>query len=280
MAGIISHVFLKTSQTVFCACWTTLQTGLYPSLSISSLSLFMLVHKWCLISFNAEKLHSQAAVLPGSAKAEDLFKWLRELFIQTDSCHLFTRSASDSIWFEIRGLTAWRFGTVLTASTITTSPLQCTPKTCGQKAAFFSWVMWLKSYAVLCCEWILTAKHQHHLFQLFVPIFLSYRFFGTVCPLVKLYCSGSWISWLRVKSSPNQGDSHGLLEVWHYTLPSTWRTQLWRHPAHGLFSLFPSGRRLHSIWAKTTRLKNSCFLDDVRLLNCCHTSELISHNFW
>ena len=33
------------------------------------------------------------------------------------------------------------------------------------------------------------------------------------------------------------------------------------HPAHGLFTLLPSGRRLRSIWAKTTRLKNTFYLD-------------------
>jgi hypothetical protein len=40
------------------------------------------------------------------------------------------------------------------------------------------------------------------------------------------------------------------------------------HPAHGLFTLLPSGRRLRSIRARTTRLRNTFYLDAIRLLNC------------
>ena len=40
------------------------------------------------------------------------------------------------------------------------------------------------------------------------------------------------------------------------------------HPAHGLFTLLPSGRRLRSIQARTTRLRNTFYQDDLRLLNC------------
>ncbi len=42
------------------------------------------------------------------------------------------------------------------------------------------------------------------------------------------------------------------------------------HPAHGLFQLLPSGRRLRSIRSKTTRLRNSFFPEAVRLLNSSH----------
>ncbi len=42
------------------------------------------------------------------------------------------------------------------------------------------------------------------------------------------------------------------------------------HPAHGLFQLLPSGRRLRSIRSKTTRLRNSFFPEAVRLLNFSH----------
>ena len=40
------------------------------------------------------------------------------------------------------------------------------------------------------------------------------------------------------------------------------------HPAHGLFTLLPSGRRLRGIRARTTRLRNTFYLDAIRLLNC------------
>ncbi|XP_060760791.1 uncharacterized protein LOC132870878 [Neoarius graeffei] len=39
------------------------------------------------------------------------------------------------------------------------------------------------------------------------------------------------------------------------------------HPSHSLFSLLPSGRRLRSLRAKTSRLKNSFFHQAVRRLN-------------
>ncbi|XP_062850237.1 uncharacterized protein LOC134312316 [Trichomycterus rosablanca] len=39
------------------------------------------------------------------------------------------------------------------------------------------------------------------------------------------------------------------------------------HPAHGLFTPLPSGRRLRCIQVKTSRLKNSFYPDAVRLLN-------------
>ncbi|KAK0136975.1 hypothetical protein N1851_026841 [Merluccius polli] len=40
------------------------------------------------------------------------------------------------------------------------------------------------------------------------------------------------------------------------------------HPAHGLFTLLPSGRRLRCIWANTNRLRNTFYPDAIRLLNC------------
>lgn len=39
------------------------------------------------------------------------------------------------------------------------------------------------------------------------------------------------------------------------------------HPAHGLFTLLPSGRRFRSIQARTTRLLNSFYPQAVRLQN-------------
>ncbi len=39
------------------------------------------------------------------------------------------------------------------------------------------------------------------------------------------------------------------------------------HPAHHLFATLPSGRCLRSIWSRTTRLKNSFYLQAIRLLN-------------
>ena len=39
------------------------------------------------------------------------------------------------------------------------------------------------------------------------------------------------------------------------------------HPAHGLFTILPSGRRFRSIQARTTRLMNSFYPQAVRLLN-------------
>ena len=39
------------------------------------------------------------------------------------------------------------------------------------------------------------------------------------------------------------------------------------HPAHHLFATLPSGRRLRSIRSRTTRLKNSFYLQAIRLLN-------------
>ncbi len=39
------------------------------------------------------------------------------------------------------------------------------------------------------------------------------------------------------------------------------------HPSHGLFSLLPSGRRLHSIRTRTSRLRDSLFPQTIRLLN-------------
>ena len=46
------------------------------------------------------------------------------------------------------------------------------------------------------------------------------------------------------------------------------------HPAQELFTPMPSGRRLRSIRARTTRLKNSFFPEAVRLLNCSATRTL------
>lgn len=42
------------------------------------------------------------------------------------------------------------------------------------------------------------------------------------------------------------------------------------HPAHGLFEPLPSGKRLRSIKARTTRLKCSFFPEAVRLMNSLH----------
>ncbi|TWW65007.1 hypothetical protein D4764_22G0006540 [Takifugu flavidus] len=39
------------------------------------------------------------------------------------------------------------------------------------------------------------------------------------------------------------------------------------HPAHGLFTLMPSGGRYRSLWTKTTRFRNSFFPTAVSLLN-------------
>ncbi|KAI4892705.1 hypothetical protein NFI96_013467 [Prochilodus magdalenae] len=52
------------------------------------------------------------------------------------------------------------------------------------------------------------------------------------------------------------------------------------HPAHDLFTLLPSGRRYHSIQARTNRLKNSFYPQAIRFLNkllvgCNLTAQLI-----
>ncbi|OCT58618.1 hypothetical protein XELAEV_18001942mg [Xenopus laevis] len=39
------------------------------------------------------------------------------------------------------------------------------------------------------------------------------------------------------------------------------------HPKHGLFTLLPSGRRFHSIKARTTRLRESFFPQSIILFN-------------
>ncbi len=39
------------------------------------------------------------------------------------------------------------------------------------------------------------------------------------------------------------------------------------YPSHGLSSLLPSGRRLHSIWSRTSWLRDSFFSQTIRLLN-------------
>lgn len=46
------------------------------------------------------------------------------------------------------------------------------------------------------------------------------------------------------------------------------------HPAYGLLSSLPSGRRLCCIWVRTSRLKNSFFPDAVRLINAMSCIEL------
>lgn len=44
------------------------------------------------------------------------------------------------------------------------------------------------------------------------------------------------------------------------------------HPAYGLFTPLPSGRRLRSIWARTTRLRKSFFPEVVRMINSCSST--------
>ncbi len=44
------------------------------------------------------------------------------------------------------------------------------------------------------------------------------------------------------------------------------------HPAYGLFTPLPSGRRLRSIHARTTRLRNRFFTEAVRMINPCSST--------
>ncbi len=44
------------------------------------------------------------------------------------------------------------------------------------------------------------------------------------------------------------------------------------YPAYGLFTPLPSGRRLRSIRARTTRLRNSFFPEAVRMINSCSST--------
>lgn len=63
-----------------------------------------------------------------------------------------------------------------------------------------------------------------------------------------------------------------MLDIYHsrLTRKATRITGDPTHPAHSLFRLLPSGRRLQSLRAKTSRLKDSFFHQAVRMLNSLH----------
>lgn len=68
--------------------------------------------------------------------------------------------------------------------------------------------------------------------------------------------------WQQSSSECGENSWHKLI-----ALQDIYKTRC-THSAHYLFATLPSGRRLRSIWSQTTRLKNSFYLQAIRLLNC------------